>query len=68
MATFMSEPSDPITVTGGIVSAFVAHNSWPSAELPSPYLVCLDDGLKFKSLRRHLTALGMTPEFRRGHT
>lgn len=26
------------------------------------YLVCLDDGLKFKSLRRHLTALGMTPE------
>ncbi len=26
------------------------------------YLICLDDGLKFKSLRRHLTALGMTPE------
>jgi predicted transcriptional regulator len=26
------------------------------------YLVCLDDGLKFKSLRRHLTTLGMTPE------
>ncbi len=26
------------------------------------YLVCLDDGLHFKSLRRHLTALGMTPE------
>ena len=23
MATFMSEPSDPVTVTGGIVSAFV---------------------------------------------
>ena len=23
------------------------------------YLVCLDDGLKFKSLRVHLTALGM---------
>ena len=35
MATFMSEPSDPITVTGGIVSAFVAHNSLPSAELPA---------------------------------
>jgi predicted transcriptional regulator len=101
MATFMSEPSDPITVTGGIVSAFVAHNSLPSAELPDliqsvhaalvkivseavtpnapepaaaaaavsvrksitpDYLVCLDDGLKFKSLRRHLTALGMTPD------
>lgn len=26
------------------------------------YLICLDDGLKFKSLRRHLTRLGMTPE------
>jgi predicted transcriptional regulator len=26
------------------------------------YLICLDDGLKFKSLRRHLTALGTTPE------
>jgi predicted transcriptional regulator len=26
------------------------------------YLICLDDGKKFKSLRRHLTALHMTPE------
>ena len=26
------------------------------------YLICLDDGRQFKSLRRHLTALGMTPE------
>jgi predicted transcriptional regulator len=26
------------------------------------YLICLDDGLKFKSMRRHLTTLGMTPE------
>jgi predicted transcriptional regulator len=26
------------------------------------YLVCLDDGKKFKSLRRHLAGLGMTPE------
>ncbi len=26
------------------------------------YIICLDDGLKFKSLRRHLTVLGMTPE------
>ena len=24
--------------------------------------MCLDDGLKFKSLRRHLAALGMTPD------
>ncbi len=26
------------------------------------YLVCLDDGKKFKSLRRHLATLDMTPE------
>ena len=26
------------------------------------YLICLDDGRRFKSLRRHLTMLGMTPE------
>jgi predicted transcriptional regulator len=26
------------------------------------YLVCLDDGKKFKSLKRHIGALGMTPE------
>src|ERR1700677_3196869 len=26
------------------------------------YLICLDDGKRFKSLRRHLTKLGMTPE------
>lgn len=26
------------------------------------YLVCLDDGKKFKSLRRHLAVLGMTPD------
>jgi predicted transcriptional regulator len=43
------------------------------AEAPAPavmvrksvtpdFLVCLDDGRKFKSLRRHLATLGMTPE------
>jgi predicted transcriptional regulator len=26
------------------------------------YLICLEDGKRFKSLRRHLTTLGMTPE------
>jgi len=26
------------------------------------YLICLDDGRKFKTLRLHLGALGMTPE------
>jgi predicted transcriptional regulator len=26
------------------------------------YLICLDDGKKFKSLKRHLRSLGITPE------
>jgi predicted transcriptional regulator len=26
------------------------------------YIVCLDDGRKFKSLKRHVAGLGMTPE------
>jgi hypothetical protein len=26
------------------------------------YLICLEDGKRFKSLRRHLATLGMTPE------
>jgi predicted transcriptional regulator len=48
----------------------------PSAAEPAPltpavsvrksitpdYLVCLDDGREFKSLRRHLKLLGMTPD------
>ena len=45
----------------------------PAVEQPTPavpikksvqpdHIVCLDDGLKFKSLKRHLSSLGMTPE------
>jgi predicted transcriptional regulator len=30
--------------------------------LTPDYLICLDDGRRFKSLRRHLADLGMTPE------
>ena len=26
------------------------------------FIICLDDGKRFKSLRRHLTGLGLTPE------
>ncbi len=82
-----------------IVTAFVAHNSMPAAELPnlissvhstlltlgageaaktsepqqpavsikksvgSDYIICLEDGRKFKSLKRHLrTKYNMSPE------
>ena len=91
--------SDPIELAAEILTAFVANNSVPRAELaalfeglhaalkrlaegeaappivapPTPavsirtsvtpdYLICLDDGRQFKSLRLHLTKLGMTPE------
>jgi predicted transcriptional regulator len=94
-----SETANPLALTGEIVSAFVANNSLPLAELPTliqsvhaglmkiasglvtpttpqeltpavpvrksitpDYLVCLDDGREFKSLRRHLATLGMTPQ------
>src|ERR1700676_3223899 len=96
-----AEAFDPIGLTGEIVSAFVAPNSLPLAELPAlihavhaalvgiasgtvapstvepvaptpavtvrksitpDYLICLDDGREFKSLRRHLKLLGMTPD------
>jgi len=30
--------------------------------LTPDYLICLDDGKRFKSMRRHLALLGMTPE------
>jgi predicted transcriptional regulator len=53
----------------------IANGAAHSEEPPAPtaavtirksvtpdYLICLDDGRKFKSLRRHLTVLGMTPE------
>lgn len=88
-----------IGLVADIVSAFVAHNSVPTADLPGliasthaalmnlgqapapvaeekvapvvsikksitpDYLICLEDGKKFKTLKRHLrTAYNMTPE------
>jgi predicted transcriptional regulator len=61
------------SVHAGLVK--IANGAAHSEEPPAPtaavtirksvtpdYLICLDDGRKFKSLRRHLTVLGMTPE------
>ncbi len=30
--------------------------------ITADYLICLDDGMKFQSLKRHLRTLGMTPD------
>jgi len=94
-----SDDSSYIALTASIVSAYVSHNSVPSAEIPSligqvhsalqrvsggqmstpaeplkpavpikrsvtpDYIVCLEDGQKFKSLKRHLrTRYNMTPD------
>ena len=88
-----------VDLVAEIVSAFVSHNSVPTADLPAliasthaalaglgkedppvveeklvpavpvkksitpDFLICLEDGKKFKSLKRHLrTAFDMTPE------
>ncbi len=65
-----------IELTASIVSAYVQHNPVPSAELPAligqvhaalalapDYIICLEDGKKFKSLKRHLrTHYNLTPE------
>lgn len=92
-------PPDILEMTSGIVSAYVAHNSVPVADLTrliervhatlveigngsapeaktelkpavsvkksvtDDHIVCLEDGKKFKSLKRHLrTRYDMSPE------
>ncbi|MGD0188995.1 MAG: MucR family transcriptional regulator [Roseiarcus sp.] len=101
MPTSNTEPFDVVELAAEIVSAFVAHNSLPVAELPNllstvhgalakmgdgsataktpepearapavsvrksitpDHIICLDDGKRFKSLKRHLGSLGMTPD------
>jgi predicted transcriptional regulator len=53
---------------GGAVASVAAEPTAPTAAVTvrksvrPDYLICLDDGRKFKSLRRHLSGLGMTPE------
>jgi MucR family transcriptional regulator, transcriptional regulator of exopolysaccharide biosynthesis len=38
-------------------------NAGDGIETVTPdYLICLEDGKHFRSLRRHLTVLGLTPE------
>lgn len=66
-------PALIVSVHAGLVK--IGSGATNSVEPPAPtaavtirksvtpdYLICLDDGRKFKSLRRHLTGLGMTPE------
>lgn len=57
-----------VKIASGIVAPSAAELAAPTPvvsirkSITPDYLICLDDGRKFKSLRRHLTMLGMTPD------
>lgn len=68
-------PSDLPKIIGDVHRAVIALESPPEEPAPEltpavpvkksilpDFIVCLDDGRKFKSLKRHLASLGMTPE------
>ena len=53
-------------VDGGGVAPAIIETPEPALSIRKSvtpdYLICLDDGRKFRTLRRHLAGLGMTPE------
>src|SRR5271165_4335179 len=55
-----------LTNLGGVTAAPEPQPLVPAISIRKSitpdYLICLDDGKKFKSLRRHIGALGMTPD------
>jgi predicted transcriptional regulator len=48
---------EPVPSTEALVPAVSIRKS-----ISSGFLICLDDGKKFKSLKRHLASHGMTPD------
>jgi predicted transcriptional regulator len=52
--------------SGPVIAASLEEKKEPAVSIRKSitpdFLVCLDDGKKFKSLRRHLATLGLTPE------
>jgi predicted transcriptional regulator len=52
--------------SGPVISAPLEEKKEPAVSIRKSitpdYIVCLDDGKKFKSLRRHLATLGLTPD------
>jgi predicted transcriptional regulator len=57
LARLGSEPEHPVPQAEAKAPAVPIRRS----DTPD-YLICLEDGKRFKSLRRHLTLLGLTPE------
>jgi predicted transcriptional regulator len=55
-----------LTNLGGVTATPKAEPLVPAVSVKKSitpeYLICLDDGKKFKSLKRHIGSLGMTPD------
>ena len=55
-----------LTNLGGVTATPKAEPLVPAVSvrksITPEYLICLDDGKKFKSLKRHIGSLGMTPD------
>jgi predicted transcriptional regulator len=57
LASLRSEPEHAVPQVEAKAPAVPIRKS-----VTPDYLICLDDGKRFKSLRRHLGVLGLTPE------
>ena len=66
IANLINQVHAALTRVAGGASAMPAEALKPAVpvkrSIASDYLICLEDGKKFKSLRRHLRTLNMTPQ------
>lgn len=66
IANLISQVHAALTRVAGAPAAMPAEALKPAVpvkrSIASDYLICLEDGKKFKSLRRHLRTLNMTPQ------
>jgi predicted transcriptional regulator len=54
VSTGQEAPKEPIVLVRAVVSI--------KKSVTADFIICLEDGKKFKSLKRHLRTLGLTPE------
>jgi predicted transcriptional regulator len=66
LAALISSVHATLAKLGAVTAAPEADALVPAVPIrksvTSDYLICLDDGRKFKTLRRHIGSLGMTPD------
>jgi predicted transcriptional regulator len=66
IASLINQVHAALTRVAGALAAMPAEALKPAVpvkrSIASDYIVCLEDGKKFKSLRRHLRTLNMTPQ------